>query len=261
MKKVMLPLALGIFSLGANAATVQNEVSAGFSDHSKFDDVETWSLGFKHYLNPVNTDNGPYDLNGFLSQQSYVEADAAFSDFVDSYGIGGRFINAGGWVLGGQYHNLDPDFGKDIDRYRLEGGKYLDDNTLLLGYYQRLDQDHFDADTLGARIEHYLPLAGQTGLMLKGDISNTDMDFGDDVFVIDASGDYYLNKQWSVGGGLALVDADNEAEAFLANGRLDTSYFANTSYWFNPNANIKVGVEKTEGVSGFGWGVQGSYRF
>ncbi|EKE67394.1 putative porin [Gallaecimonas xiamenensis] len=263
MKTMLFPLTLSaaILAVPAMADTYQAEVSAGYSDHSTVDDADTWGLGGRIYLTPVNTSNGPFELNGFLSHASYLEAGASFNDYVDSFGLGGRLVTTTDWVLGVSYQNIDPDYGQDADRYGVELGGYLDANTLLTGYYSRLDWGQFDADTLGARIEHYAPLGGGTGLWLKGDMSNTDADRGDDVFVLDASADYFFNQQWSAGGGVTFVDTDNDALAYNLNDANDTTYYANTSYWFNPRANVKVGLSKTEGESGVGWGVKGTYRF
>ncbi|WKE66005.1 putative porin [Gallaecimonas kandeliae] len=263
MKTMLFPLSLSALMLAAPsfADSYQTEVSAGYSDHSTFDNADVWGLGVRQYLTPVSTDNGPFELNGFLSHASYLEAGASFNDNVDTLGLGGRFIATGDWVLGASYQNIDPDQGKSADLYRIEAGRYLNDSTLLTGYYSRLDWGNFDADTLGARVEHYLPLAGQTGLHLQGDISNTDADQGDDVFVLAASGDYFFNRQLSAGLGVTLVDSDNEALAYGLNDVSANTYSANASYWFNPRANVKMDVSKTEGVTGMGWGIKGSYRF
>lgn len=263
MKYVLFPLTLSAAILAAPsfADTFQSEVSAGYADHTDSHDADVTSLGAKVYLNPISTDNGPYELNGFLSHSSYLQAGMGFNHNLDTYSIGGRLVTSGDLVLGAHYENFDFDHHKDADSYGIEAGGYLNDGTLLTGYYNRLDWSPFDADTWGARIKSYNPLVGDTGLLLKADINNTNVDRAADVFSASVGADYFYNKQWSTGLAVDYINTKDDAVAYLVNGTNDTTYYANTSYWFNPRANVSVGVNKTSGEDGMGWAVKAAYRF
>lgn len=263
MKKILFPLTLCATALAgpAVADTFQAEGSAGVTDHSAASNADHWQLGGRFYLNPVSTDRGPYELNSFLNHSTYLQLNGDFNDHIDSYNIAAHAITAGNWVVDAKYGNLNPDHGSSADIYRIGGGRYLDDSTLLSGYYQRLEWGAMHADTVGVHIKHYQPLAGQTGLLLQGELSNTNPNQGDDVFAVKANADYFFNKQWSAGGGVTLVSNNNPAAAYPVTKVADNTYYANTSYWFNPRANVKVGINKTEGQAGMGWGVSGTYRF
>ncbi|MCJ8303349.1 putative porin, partial [Shewanella sp.] len=94
MKKSILSLAvlLGLVSTSANAtddidssSTFQHEANVTFNTNSDDLDDGLWSLDYRFYFSPVDTDNGPYALNGFLAQKSNIGAQyAQLSIFTDT---------------------------------------------------------------------------------------------------------------------------------------------------------------------------------
>ncbi|WP_192954722.1 putative porin [Gallaecimonas mangrovi] len=263
MKKLLFPLTLCAAAVAAPvmADTYQSEVSAGYSDHTDASNADVWGLGAKVFLMPVDTDNGPYELNSFLSHASYLQGGMAFNDNLDQYLLGGRLVTSTDMVLDVQYKGLDFDHGEDADQYSVALGGYVNQSSLVSLYYKGLDWGRNDANTWGARVKSYMPLVADSGLLLKTDLSNSNVDHATDVFAWDISGDYFFNKQLSAGLGMDYINASNDQVAYVVQGHHDTTYYANASYWFNPRANVSVGVNKTRGDNGMGWMVKGAYRF
>ncbi|MED5526979.1 MAG: putative porin [Pseudomonadota bacterium] len=248
MKKAVVSLAiLAAISAPTFAAdSFQHEVNAGYSDHTDSDNADTWDLGYRYYLNSQSNEQYAYDLIPFLNHASWVEAAYANNDYVDAYGLGGRFVTQSDWVIEANYSRIDPDHASSDDVWGLGIGKYLAKGTLLRFNYANSD----DADSYGLTLEHLVPVSGSEGLLLSASIDNTDPDYGDDVWTYAVGGDYFISRQWSVG-----------ADVNWNDGSEDYGWGLNTSYWFNSQANVKVTYADQEDVKGYAWGIQGTLRF
>ncbi|PHQ76080.1 MAG: hypothetical protein COB74_03595 [Shewanella sp.] len=202
MKKSILSLAvlLGLVSTSANAtddidssSTFQHEANVTFNTNSDDLDDGLWSLDYRFYFSPVDTDNGPYALNGFLAQKSNIGAQyAQMSIFTDtvSYSIDGTYVLDSNWFIGANYSKVDIDnsgamvssLADDISKYGLSLGYYFNESSEVSFTYQSssmsgessytwLDDTHksssdSDSKIYSAQVHSFVPLASFSGLDL-----------------------------------------------------------------------------------------------
>ena len=201
MKKSILSLAvlLGL-TTSANAAenldssnTFQHEANITFGSHTDDLDNGLWSLDYRFYFSPVDTDNGPYALNGFLAQKSNIGAQyAQISMITDtvSYSIDGTYVLDSNWFIGANYSKVDIDdsgamvssLADDISEYGLSLGYYFNESSEVSFTYQTssmsgessytwLDHTHksssdSDSKSYSAQVHSFVPLASFSGLDL-----------------------------------------------------------------------------------------------
>ncbi|MBE7216228.1 hypothetical protein MK852_20495 [Shewanella benthica] len=201
MKKSILSLAvlLGL-TTSANAAenldssnTFQHEANITFGSHTDDLDNGLWSLDYRFYFSPVDTDNGPYALNGFLAQKSNIGAQYAqmnmFTDTV-SYSVDGTYVLDSNWFIGANYSKIDIDdsgpmvsyLEDDISEYGLSLGYYFNESSEVSFTYQTssmsgensytwLDDTHksssdSDSKSYSAQVHSFVPLESFSGLDL-----------------------------------------------------------------------------------------------
>ncbi|NRB22229.1 MAG: putative porin [Shewanella sp.] len=202
MKKSILSLAvlLGLVSTSVNAAenldssnTFQHEANVTLGTHTDELDNGLWSLDYRFYFSPVDTDNSPYALNGFLAQKSNIGAQyAQMSMFTDtvSYSIDGTYVLDSNWFIGVNYKLLDMDYGNsslfaqenEASEYGLRLGYYFNETSEVSFTYQSssmsgessytwLDDTHksssdSDSKIYSAQVHSFVPLASFSGLDL-----------------------------------------------------------------------------------------------
>ena len=202
MKKSILSLAvlLGLVSTSANAtddidssSTFQHEANITFGSHTDDLDDGLWSLDYRFYFSPVDTDNGPYALNGFLAQKSNIGAQYAQVSMITdtvSYSIDGTYVLDSNWFIGANYSKVDIDgsgamvssLADDISEYGLSLGYYFNESSEVSFTYQtssmsgdssfesqgdtHKSSSDSDSKIYSAQVHSFVPLASFSGLDL-----------------------------------------------------------------------------------------------
>ncbi|RTR28865.1 putative porin [Shewanella atlantica] len=164
MKKNALTVAIFAsfmaFSANANseaktssANRYQHEANVTLSTHTDDFGDGLWNLNYRYYLHPVNIENGPYALNGFIAQESNIGAQYTqmnnYSDN-DMYSIHGSYVFDSKWFIGANYQkiNIDNDwsiYSFDENRYGINLGYYFNSSSEVSVFYQRSDSsDSYD---------------------------------------------------------------------------------------------------------------------
>ena len=191
---------LGFVSTSANAtddidssSTFQHEANVTFNTNSDDLDDGLWSLDYRFYFSPVDTDNGPYALNGFLAQKSNIGAQYAqmnmFTDTV-SYSVDGTYVLDSNWFIGANYSQIDIDdsgamvssLDDDISEYGLSLGYYFNESSEVSFTYQtssmsgensfesqgdtHKSSSDSDSKSYSAQVHSFVPLASFSGLDL-----------------------------------------------------------------------------------------------
>ncbi|WP_152033003.1 hypothetical protein [Gallaecimonas mangrovi] len=256
---LLIPAALAVMSLPSWADNYYTELNVGHDSYNGSSNEETWQYGVTQYFQAVSTDNGPYALNGFLSRTGYVSFNVDKSDALDVYKGSSRLVNSDNWVVGIGAEEDRPDDETHSRSYYLEGGRYLDDSTLLTGYYHRLNGGPVSADTFGITFSRYLS-AGTSGLWVTSDISRINGSGGYDAFVAKGEAAFFFTNSWSVGAGMTFVDTDDREMVELVKGIDKTQYEVGTSYWFAPQAKVSFTSSISDG-EGAAWHIKIGYRF
>ena len=176
-----------------SSSTFQHEANITFGSHTDDLDDGLWSLDYRFYFSPVDTDNGPYALNGFLAQKSNIGAQyAQISMITDtvSYSIDGTYVLDSNWFIGANYSKVDIDgsgamvssLADDISEYGLSLGYYFNESSEVSFTYQTssmsgessytwLDYTHksssdSDSKSYSAQVHSFVPLASFSGLDL-----------------------------------------------------------------------------------------------
>ncbi|MCG9748352.1 porin family protein [Shewanella sp. Isolate8] len=250
MKKQLLtlPLLLGLTTqafAGEAVNTFQHEANVSFgTDTDHFEDG-VWNLDYRFYFKPVEKNNTPQALAGFLAQSSYLGGmyaqENAYDDTV-RYTVDGRYVMDSNWFIGANYLYLDVDqedfiaVPRDEDQtgYGINFGYYFNDSSEVAIYYQyqgnsdswslsteeAIDYE-LDNSLYGAHIRTYFPLQSTTGLDLKAQIeygrietssviASRSIEAGskNDTTQVSLSADWYITSAWSVGAGYTWLNSD-----------------------------------------------------
>ncbi len=141
---------------------------AGDVDDNNLDaDLDVAGVDGSWFFSSVNTDKGPLSEAAFLDRASRVdvlfrdgELDTDFGDLdFSSYGVGSRWVfdRDAGWLVEASF-TLDEIDNDETANYRIGGGKYLLENTLVVLSYTYTDPDEGDdIDTYRIEAEHLQP--------------------------------------------------------------------------------------------------------
>ncbi|QYK12708.1 porin family protein [Shewanella rhizosphaerae] len=254
MKKQLLtlPLLLGLTTqafAGEAVNTFQHEANVSFgTDTDHFEDG-VWNLDYRFYFKPVEKNNAPHALAGFLAQSSYLGGmyaqENAYDDTV-RYTVDGRYVMDSKWFIGANYLYLDVAqddliasvIDEDQTGYGINFGYYFNDSSEVAIYYQYQGNSdswslsteevvNYDLDNslYGAHIRTYFPLQSTTGLDLKAQIEYGKLEsssvipsqsiesrYENDTTHVSLSADWYITPAWSVGAGYSWFNSDAKAQ-------------------------------------------------
>ncbi|WP_281212785.1 hypothetical protein [Shewanella insulae] len=273
MKKQLLtlPLLLGLTTqafAGEAVNTFQHEANVNFgTDTDHFEDG-VWNLDYRFYFKPVENNNAPQALAGFLAQSSYLGGMYAQANAYDDpvrYTVDGRYVMDSNWFIGANYLYLDVDqedfiaVPRDEDQtgYGINFGYYFNDSSEVAIYYQYQGNSDswsliteevvdFDLDNnlYGAHIRTYFPLQSTTGLDLKAQIEYGKLEsssviasrsiesrYKNDTTQVSLSADWYITPAWSVGAGYSWFNSD-------AKSQLPTTENTVSTYSYDDSINL-----------------------
>ncbi len=276
-KKLALATAL-LAGLGT-AHAYQAEINAGYenTDIDGFgDDVDTFSIGGKYYLNGVQVKNAPLAEAAFLGKASniglaYTNAsteDEGAELEIDTVGINGEFFipNSQFYVSGSINRaevTVEDEFGTASDDntgYAIEAG-YLPINGLLLA--AGVSKENIDAHQAGKKgfintFSSASALADDTALTLRAKyvtlVGNhyanfeASTAFGDET-AYGVAADLYVDPTLSVG--VSVNDATLDD--------FDTVFSVRAQKFFTPAIAAGLNYTTTDGADSFG--INGTFRF
>ena len=276
-KKLALATAL-LAGLGT-AHAYQAEINAGYenTDIDGFgNDVDTFSIGGKYYLNAVQVKNSPLAEAAFLNKASNIGlayANANTEDEgaeleIDTVGINGEFFipNSQFYVSGSINRaevTVEDEFGTASDDntgYAIEAG-YLPINGLLLA--AGVSKENIDAHQAGKKgfintFSSASALADDTALTLRAKyvtlVGNhyanfeASTAFGDET-AYGVAADLYVDPTLSVG--VSVNDATLDD--------FDTVFSVRAQKFFTPAIAAGLNYTTTDGADSFG--INGTFRF
>jgi len=208
----------------------QYQIEAG-GNYSMVDlgptDIDILNLNIKAYTGPIDDSKGPLAEAAFLNQASYFEAryesadfDTRGSDFDgDNLSLGGRLVDpSGSNIIEARYSTGDSTFfpvDGDAEELYVGIGTYLNPNSSFIFSYRYVDLDPTvvgDGDTISGDYKQVISLAGGQDANIEAKLSYTDADKGDSFITLQAGGDYYLEKNISIGTSFGITSkGDNDA--------------------------------------------------
>ncbi|MCL1051201.1 hypothetical protein L2755_16435 [Shewanella abyssi] len=221
---------LGLFSTSAKANdnnastnTYQHEANVSYGSHTDDLDNGLWSVDYRFYFTPVDSQNGPYALNGFLAQTSNLEAQYAQVSILDdsvSYSIDGTYVLDSNWFVAANYSEVDLDddafivaLGDDISAYGFSLGYYFNQTSeFSLSYqtssssgsrsfgndvYSLFTSSEIDSKSYSAQIHSFVPLQSFSGLdfLAKWSYIDSDYDYISQSIDNDGTSNYSGNSQ------------------------------------------------------------------
>ena len=263
MKKLALCVLLATAS---SVVMAENYIEADFS----FIDKETFGVDAnasifngKYYFNAIDNTKGPLAEAGFLTKSSevslkYGTASREYSANDRTWGIAGRYVSDDGVIVGVNYINagyndIDTEYNQGyntetiLDSGYLEVGKYLTDySSLTLSYSTNQNDDEGDqyrSNTIAVRYNHLFSMEGDTSIKLTAKYGYTSFDDyveeyddyveeydGGHTNIFDVNGDYYFNRQLSVGLGLSTYKTGNSETVI--------KYKLSSNYYINDNISV-----------------------
>ncbi|MCL1057791.1 hypothetical protein L2729_07215 [Shewanella gelidimarina] len=228
-KTLSLAVLLALVATSANANdnssnTYQHEANVTFGSHTDNFDNGLWSLDYRFYFSPVDTDNGPYALNGFLAQESNLGAQyTQISTLDDSalYRIDGTYVIDSNWFVAANYSEVDLDdqgaqiisLADDISEYGFSLGYYFNQTSEFSLSYQTssasgsssFDNDIYshsassesDNKKYSAQVHSFVPLASFSGLdfLAKWSYIDSSNDYISQVINNKGTSNYNQNSQ------------------------------------------------------------------
>lgn len=265
MKRILKPvLAIALIFSGIYTSFADYQVEGGLAlRHSDLgDDIKYDSLFIRgaYYIKPVNDDKGPLAEAAFLDQSSnifsvysYSEIDAGgFSidgDDANAIEFGGNYIDQdSGLILGARYYNVNgPGSEEDFNSFLIAAGAYLTPSSTVIARFLKNDDndDEFDNDSFNVGYKNLISTTDNKALNVEVNLSYVDREritnsfdtFDYDEIIFSIGGDYYFNRQASLGAriGFLNADADNDDE--------DT-YNLRAQYFFNNQAAVNLSFNK-----------------
>jgi Putative general bacterial porin len=251
MKKLLVTAIAGVVMLPvANADQYQYQLNADYSngDLDLFE-TDTWSLAGTYYFNLVDDSKGPLAEAAFLSKSSSIslgytdvssELDGG-SDFdSDEVEIYGRYVSQTSSAIVDLGYSLSEfdDIDSDTDFFNIGVGFYLDDTTTFVANYFDLEYDQLDADYRGIALDLKRVYLNSDDSAVNLEVGLGYIDYDNDYpssSYLSFGGDYYFNKQFSIGASYTLVE-----------GSEDDTFGVRTQYFFNNNVSMYAGYELTE---------------
>lgn len=258
MKNLALCVLLATTSTIISAETYNLEADISFTKKDYFgEDIDSSLLDVTYYFKDIDNSKGPLAEAVFLNKSSeasvkYGNASQEYLKNYNTWGLVGRYVSDTGFIITLDYINkgITTINGDEyvIDSGYLEVGGYISDvSTLTLSLSSNQnDEAGFDgiiSNTTSVRYNHLFLMENDTSIKLnarlayntyKNDEYNLD-DFG----IIDLSGDYYFNRQLSVG---------LDFMRFKQNSRDQTAtkYGINSNYFINDKVSVSGAWSLTE---------------
>ena len=277
LKQLALTTAL-IASFGT-AHAYQAEINANY-ENTSFDgdseDLDTFGIGGKYYLNGVNTKNSPLAEAAFLSKASNIGLGYANSSIdedgadleIDSVGLNGEFFipNSQFYVSGSLNRSevtVESEFGKVSDDnvgYALEAG-YLPVDGLLIAAgvaKENLDPMYVSKNGFIDTFSNISAVADDTAVTLRAkyvtQIGNHFTNFEGATYFGDETAyrlgtDLYIDPTLSVG--VSFMDTTFDD--------FDTVWAVRAQKFFTPA--IAVGLNYTTTEDADSYGINGTFRF
>ena len=277
LKQLALTTAL-IASFGT-AHAYQAEINANY-ENTSFDgdseDLDTFGIGGKYYLNGVNTKNSPLAEAAFLSKASNIGLGYANSSIdedgadleIDSVGLNGEFFipNSQFYVSGSLNRSevtVEGEFGKVSDDnvgYALEAG-YLPVDGLLIAAgvaKENLDPMYVSKNGFIDTFSNISAVADDTAVTLRAkyvtQIGNHFTNFEGATYFGDETAyrlgaDLYIDPTLSVGASFMDTTFDD----------FDTVWAVRAQKFFTPA--IAVGLNYTTTEDADSYGINGTFRF
>ena len=269
MKKLSFATALlaSVFTMGANA--YQYEGNASY-EKSKFDagvKFDTYAIGGKYYLNPVQAKSAPLAEAAFASNASNVaagfaraDANVAGADNIDVYGVSGEFFipNTQFYVSGAL--NQIKEAGDRTTGYAIEAG-YLPINGLLVALgvaKESLDPAFVAKNGLSSTIGYATAVGEDTAATLRAKYLTQIGGFSTNFEAQVAAGD---ETAYKLGADLYL-DPTLSVGASFANSTVkgsDTVFGIRAQKFFTSQIAAGANYTTTDGNNSFG--LNGTYRF
>lgn len=277
LKKIALTTAL-IASFGT-AHAYQAEINANY-ENTSFDgdseDLDTFGISGKYYLNGVNTKNSPLAEAAFLSKASNIGLGYANSSIdedgadleIDTVGLNGEFFipNSQFYVSGSLNRSevtVESEFGKASDDnvgYALEAG-YLPVDGLLIAAgvaKENLDPMYVSKNGFIDTFSNISAVADDTAVTLRAkyvtQIGNHFTNFEGATYFGDETAyrlgaDLYIDPTLSVG--VSFMDTTFDD--------FDTVWAVRAQKFFTPA--IAVGLNYTTTEDADSYGINGTFRF
>jgi len=136
---------------------------------------------------------------------------AGFDDYDGGSALtfGGRYIDKASGFFGDGELSVG-----DIDGFRLEGGLYLSSASTVSFFYD--DKDDF-FESFGAEYKQVVFQNDGTYMNLEAGVEQIDQ-FNADATLVSVGGDYYLDKNTSVGAGVSVAFGDADGFGFEVQG-------------------------------------------
>ena len=268
MKKLALCILLATTSSVVTAETYNIEADISFTTKDYYDqDIDSSLLDATYYFNSIDDTKGPLAEAAFLNKSSelslkYGYASQAYRKNDTTWGIAGRYISDTGLLVAIDYTNrgITNITGDEyiLDSGYLEVGTYItDESTLTLSYStnqnDEIDVDGIISNTTSIRYNHLFLMENDTSIKLNARYGYTtyrDDKYSDDDFsIVDLSGDYYFNRQLSVGLDFVKFKTSQDEDAIRYG--IKSSYFINDKVSFSGAWSITDIEDSSEDATSF----------
>lgn len=184
-----------------------------------FEDTDRDGYGVEgtyYFKGGVNNTKGPFGQAAFLDRASDITAFYEYAEIDDNgidvdgdkYGVSGRWVtDGGGWILDGSYARSEP-LDAEIDEFTIGAGKYIFENTTLVGKYWNGDADDGgDTDGWAVGLEHFWKFSNLNGIKLEGNYGFVNVDDADDIDIYNLGATWYVTQRLAFGGSYGNFDA------------------------------------------------------
>ena len=223
-----------------------HEVGASFNSQSDALDDGLWNVGYRYYINAIDTSKGPFALNSFLGQSTNLGASyssASAIDDIHTYSIDGTYVFDSKWFVGVNYGYVDQQsFSSDsVKLYGFNAGYYLNPTSALWVSYNTIDaspqNESYNSttfksteshDSYGLHARTFIPLPRFSGVDVRAswqyDDNESRSSYASDDTVFNAinntsnshrislDADWYITREWSVGAGYLWNNGESEGE-------------------------------------------------
>ncbi|PKG58583.1 putative porin [Shewanella sp. GutDb-MelDb] len=256
-KTLSLAVLLALVATSANANdnssnTYQHEANVTFGSHTDNFDNGLWSLDYRFYFSPVDTDNGPYALNGFLAQESNLGAQYAQIRTLDNsalYRIDGTYVINSKWFVAANYNEVDFDdegaliisLADDMSEYGFSLGYYFNPTSEFSLSYQAgsasgsssFDNDIYshsassesDNKKYSAQVHSFVPLASFSGLDFLAKWSYIDSSYDYSREMTDKTSNEIIERNYQ-----SKTDSDNNIVNLTADWYITKSWSVGAGY-------------------------------
>lgn len=259
MKKIGLYILLATSSSLTTAETYNFEADITYTSKDYFGtDIDASLLDVTYYFTPIDNSKEPLAEAAFLNKSS--EISAQYGQISQEYlvnnvslGLAGRYVTDAGVIIGLGYANKSFNeretaaitgngTEKFVDSGYIEIGTYLTDTSAFtVSYSGNLNrttdengQDNIFSNTVSLRYNHLFLMSGDTSIKLNtrfGYTMYSDDEYSDDdTGILDVNGDYYFNREFSVGLGLTTYQTSYSDAVFR--------YTVASNYFLTDNVSI-----------------------